>query len=78
MDILSGLWDAFAEKLVEVLPRSPFTEAINALSEVPYLGYLNWFFPVRGCLQVLGLWLSAYGLYLLYSIVMRWVKVIGD
>ena len=64
--------------LIEVLPTSPFREFIEDFEELPYLGYLNWFFPVRGCLIVMAAWLGAVTLFYLYSIVMRWVKMIGD
>ena len=66
------------EWLVEVLPRSPFTDMLNQIGALPYLGWLNWFFPVRACLAVMAAWLGAMALYLLYSVVMRWLKVIGD
>lgn len=78
MDNLSSLWDKFAESLMEVLPTSPFRQFLDSFAEIPYLGYLNWFVPVKGILVVMGAWLTAVGLYYLYSIIMRWLKVIGD
>lgn len=77
MDIgqaFSGLVD----DIIELLPTSPFQQFLEDFEELPYLGYLNWFFPVRGCLIVLAAWLGAIALFYLYSIVMRWVKMIGD
>lgn len=64
--------------LVELLPTSPFADFIDQFSELPWLGVLNWFFPVRQCLIVMAAWLTAITLFYLYSVVMRWVKVIGD
>lgn len=76
-----SLEDAFGgliQKILEVLPTSPFRDFLDNFKNVPYLGYLNWFFPVRGVLTVMAAWLTAVSLFLLYSIIMRWVKIIGD
>ena len=78
MDMMSGIFSAFAESLQKVLPLSPFQQYIQLFKELPYLGWLNWFFPVGDCLVVMLAWLGAVGLFYLYSIVMRWLKVIGD
>lgn len=73
-----SVWDAFKDALLSVLPLSPFSEFIEQFRNLPYLGYLNWFFPVGDCLVVMLAWLGAVGLFYLYSIIMRWLKVIGD
>lgn len=65
-------------QIVELLPTSPFADFIDEFSSLPWLGYLNWFFPVRQCLIVLSAWLAAIALFYLYSVLMRWVKMIGD
>lgn len=75
---LEKLFHAFAQKLLEVLPLSPFKDFIAQLGSLPYLGWLNWLFPVGDCLTIMLVWLGAVGLFYLYSIVMRWLKVIGD
>lgn len=72
------VFDTFAEALTKVLPLSPFQQFIDQFRALPYLGWLNWFFPVGDCLVVMLAWLGAVGLFYLYSIVMRWLKVIGD
>lgn len=64
--------------LMELLPTSPFADFIAQFSGLPWLGVLNWFFPVRQCLIVMAAWLAAITLFYVYSIVMRWVKMIGD
>ena len=64
--------------LMEVLPTSPFADFIDQFSGLPWLGVLNWFFPVGQCLIVMAAWLGAITLFYLYSVVMRWVKLIGD
>lgn len=66
------------DALVEVLPTSPFADFVSDFAGLPWLGVLNWFFPVRECLIVMAAWLGAITLFYLYSIVMRWVKMIGD
>lgn len=75
---LVDLFDKFAGALMEVLPTSPFQKYIQYFSELPYLGYLNWFVPIDGILVVLASWLGCIGLFYLYSIVMRWLKILGD
>ena len=64
--------------LIALLPVSPFADFVDQFSGLPWLGVLNWFFPVRQCLIVMAAWLAAILLFYAYSIVMRWVKVIGD
>ena len=73
-----AVFEAFAQKLLQLLPLSPFTQFIDQFRNLPFLGYLNWFFPVGDCLKVMAAWLTAVGLFYLYSILMRWLKVIGD
>ena len=45
---------------------------------LPYLGYLNWFLPVASFIKIGLAWLTCIGLFYLYSVAMRWVKLIGD
>ena len=66
------------DRLLSLLPLSPFADFVDQFSGLPWLGVLNWFFPVRQCLIVMTAWLAAILLFYAYSIVMRWVKVIGD
>lgn len=72
------VFEAWGEKILDLLPLSPFQEFISQFRSFPYLGWLNWFFPVGDCLVVMAVWLGAVGLFYLYSIVMRWLKMIGD
>lgn len=78
MDIFTRIWNSLVVGITKVLPTSPFADFIESFASLPFLGYLNWFFPVGPCLVILAAWLVAYGLYLLYSILMRWLKVIGE
>jgi len=75
---LSTVFDSLLQRLMQVLPGSPFTPFIAQFAQLPYLGYLNWFFPVSECLVVMSAWLVAVALFYLYSIAMRWVKLIGS
>lgn len=59
------------------LPNSPFTTVAESISNVPYLQYLNWFFPVTEAIAVFEVWLTAVLVYYVYQAIMRWVKVIG-
>lgn len=77
MDI-AGAFNGLIQSILDVLPTSPFADYIDDFASLPFLGYLNWFFPVRGCLIVMGTWLTAIAVFYLYSIIMRWVKMIGD
>lgn len=72
------VFNEFAQDLLDLLPLSPFQDFISDFASLPYLGWLNWFFPVGDCLVVMLAWLGAVGLFYLYSILMRWLKIIGD
>lgn len=78
MDIFEWLFENVVQKVLSALPLSPFQNFINSFSGLPYLGWLNWFFPVGDCLVVMLAWLGAVGLFYLYSVLMRWIKLIGD
>lgn len=77
MSFMTEIVAAFRDLIISVLPLSPFRDFIDSLAGIPYLGWLNWFFPVGGVLKVMSAWLTAIGLFYLYSIILRWVKVIS-
>lgn len=72
-----GVFLALLALVMAFLPSSPFQTVINTISNIPYLQYLNWFFPVSECIAVLEVWLAAIVIYYLYSAIMRWIKIIG-
>ena len=76
IDFMSSLLDKFLEWVLALLPTSPFTEFINACSDIPYLGWLNWFIPVGQMIAIGEAWLVAIGLFYMYSIVRRWIRAI--
>lgn len=69
---------AVAGILIAILPISPFQAVIQTLDELPYLGYLNWFFPVGRCISVLTAWGVAIGVYYGISWILRQLDIIGS
>lgn len=78
LEWMSELIDKFAQTLMEVLPTSPFQQFLSDFEGLPYLSWLNWFIPVGNFVGIGIAWLGAIALFYLYSIIMRWVKMIGD
>ena len=78
MQWINNLITNFGKAVLQVLPVSPFRGFIDSFAVPEYVGWLNWFFPVSQCLQILTVWLAAIALFYLYSIIMRWIKMIGD
>lgn len=69
---------ALAGIILAVLPASPFSSVIETIGALPYLGYLNWFFPVGRCLSVMTVWLVAVGIYYGVSWIFRQLGIIGS
>ncbi len=74
---MKEILDKFLAGVLKLLPLSPFAPYIDQLSALPFLGYLNWFIPVGTLVGIGTAWLTAIGLYYLYSVVMRWIKLIS-
>lgn len=68
---------ALATILFAILPVSPFQGVIDTLAETPYLGYLNWFFPVGRCLTLMVGWCSAIGVFYGIQWILRQLGIIG-
>ena len=66
----------FLDWVLALLPHSPFASFLNELETLPYLGYVNYFFPVGACIKIGEAWLVAIGLFYLYSIFLRWIRAI--
>lgn len=77
LDWMGELFNTFMQGLYAVLPLSPFKDFINSFSVPQGITWLNWFIDVAGMIEILGLWVTAYGLYLIYSVILRWVKAIS-
>lgn len=74
-----GIINKFVGILASILPGSPLRPFIDSLDLSGWetgLGWLNWLVPVGFILEVLSAWLAAYVIYLLYSVIMRWAKMI--
>lgn len=74
-----GSWvSEFAEQMLSLLPTSPFRGAIEAWVPPEGYQYVSWFLPVHDFLAIVAIWAVAVGIYYACSIVMRWIKIIGD
>ena len=78
LDWMAELLNKFLAMILSVLPQSPFQQYIKAFAGLPYLSTLNWFIPVGAIVKIFTAWLGAIILFYSYSIIMRWIKVIGD
>lgn len=74
---LNELFARFGDSLQTVLPLSPFRSLIDSIDLSDGVSWLNWFIPVNEMLGVFTLWLVAYGTYLLYRIILRWIKAVS-
>lgn len=62
--------------ITSLLPLSPFQQYISYFNAWPYMGWVNWFVPVKGYLIVWGAWLNAVAVYYAYQGILRWVKAV--
>lgn len=42
--------------LYSILPHSPFRGFIDAIGDIPYLKYANWFLPITEVIVILEAW----------------------
>lgn len=77
LDWMGQLFQRFGDSLQTVLPLSPFRSLIDSIDLSDGVAWLNWFIPVNEMLSILALWLVAYGTYLLYRIILRWIKAVA-
>lgn len=78
IDWLNDMWNSFSSLLLSVLPTSPFTQWLNQIGTIPYLAELNWFLPIGDFIRIGTAYLACIGLFYLYMVIARWLKVIGD
>ena len=64
--------------LIGILPVSPFRQFINSIGAIPYMGYVNWFFPVGQCLTILTAWVAAIAIFYGISWILRQLNIIGS
>lgn len=78
LEWIQELLSKFGSMILSVLPQSPVQKFLASFDDLPYLNYLNWFIPISSIIIVLEAWLAAIALFYVYSIIMRWIKLIGD
>lgn len=78
LEWFSSLMDKFGDWLLNVLPSSPFRGFITNFHGKfdDGLGYLNWFISFHDLKVIFIVWLGVVSVYYLYSIIMRWVKML--
>lgn len=79
-EFFNQLMEKVKDTLITVLPASPFSTFFANFETInhEWLGWLNWIVPVNEILDVVAVWLIAIALFYIYSIAMRWIKMIGD
>lgn len=78
MDVFESLWVWGGNLIYQVLPLSPFKPYLDQMAGLPYLGYLNWFFPIGEAISITATWLSVIVTWYTWQVLLRWLKVIGD
>ena len=71
------VFNKFYVFIMQFLPASPFQSLVNAVGSIPYLSYLNWFFPITECLALLEAWLVAVAIFYLYRMILSYIHLIG-
>lgn len=77
-DSLSTALTEFAISVVNLLPDSPFSflDTYGAPAAV-VMGYVNWFVDIGTISAIFTGWLACILIWYAYSIVLRWVKLVG-
>ena len=79
MDFLNSVGDTLSnigDKIIGILPKSPFTflEANPQVKEV--LEFLNWFIPIDTMVAMTEIWLTSIGIYYVVQAILRWANII--
>lgn len=69
---------ALAAVVIALLPPSPFTDIIEVLDELPYIGEINWLIPVNRIMGVTMVWATTCVSYWLVSWILRQLDIIGQ
>ena len=75
LQFLINALGAVLSAIVGLLPKSLFQFVANSqFSDL--LAKINYFIPIYEFISILELWVVAVGVYYLYSVVARWLKMI--
>lgn len=69
---------AAAGILIGLLPASPFAPVISAMGQIPYLSYLNWFFPVAQIVTTAAAWAACMGAYYVIAWILRQLDIVSE
>lgn len=79
IDFLNWLLDGLAEGLtwiVKILPKSPFSDWGTAAPTEIELGYITWLIPFPTMILHFAGLVAVIGIYYLYRVAARWLKVV--
>ena len=74
---MKNLLDKFLEAVLSLFPVSPFRPVIEELGALPYLPYINWLVPIGDFIKIGTVWVTAIAAFYAWSIVARWLKLLG-
>lgn len=75
LDTITGWLTSALKWVLSVLPDSPFKDLdMSPIQSI--LPYINWVIPVNFIMNVTEAWLAAVAVYYIYSVIMRWVKLL--
>ena len=79
MDFFNAVGDTLSnigDKIIDILPKSPFVflESNPQIKEI--LSFLNWFIPIDTMIALTESWLTAIGIYYVVQAILRWAKII--
>lgn len=77
MEQFESLYAGFGSWVYQILPLSPFQPFISQFAAFPYLGELNWFFPISAAVKVMAAWLTVITTYFMYQWILRWLNMVS-
>ena len=60
MDVFEFVFSWGVDFIYQVLPLSPFQPYLSQMAGLPFLGYLNWFFPIGTALKIMQIFLAVF------------------
>lgn len=78
IEFINSIFGGLLNVIISVFPPSPFLGVPAVIENFEPLRYINWFFPVTECVQLLGIWILCVAGFYLYMVIARWIKLIGD